>query len=302
MDYKRIIRSRSVRYNILKSLSWIPDSVMLRIQYRIKMGFWPNFKNPKRFTEKIQLYKMYYRNPIMHQCVDKYEVRKYVENKGLKYILNELYGLYNTPDEIDFNTLPEKFVIKTTDGGGGLNVIVVKDKNSMNVDDVLKKLRQWNKGRSGKTVNSGREWAYEIQSPSRIIIEKYLEDKIGNGDLSDYKLMFFNGKFRFLWIDKDRYINHHRGFWDENLHFLPSVKSDHDTFENPPDLPSCIHEMINVGEILAKDFPYARIDLYDVNNRVIFGEITFYPWSGYVTFSPDSFDIRLGSFFPNLDK
>ena len=115
--------------------------------------------------------------------------------------------------------------------------------------------------------------------------------------MSDYKLMFFNGKFRSLWIDKDRYTDHHRGFWDENLNFLPDVYSDHETFKTPPALPESMTEMIRVGEKLSEDFPYARIDLYDVDGKVVFGEITFYPWSGYVKFYPTEFDIQLGTYF-----
>ena len=296
MNYKRIIRNQQLRFKILERLNWVPDDIMLRLQYRLKMGFWPDFKHPRRFTEKIQLYKMRYRNPIMHQCVDKYEVRKFVESKGLGQILNELYGVYDSPEEIDFSSMPEQFVIKTTDGGGGLNVIVVKNKKDADFDDIFKKLNLWNSGiKIG--ANAGREWAYENDYPSRIIIEKYLEDKTGSGSLSDYKLMFFNGKFRSLWVDKDRYSDHHRGFWDEKLIFLPDVYSDHDTFSAPPALPACMPEMIKVGEILSKDFPYARIDLYDVGGKVVFGEITFYPWSGYVKFTPPEFDIQLGLYF-----
>lgn len=119
MNYKKIFRSQQLRFRIMRMLQWVPDSVMLRVQYRIKMGFWPDFKHPKRFTEKLQLYKMKYRNPVMHQCVDKYEVRKYVESKGLGHILNELYGVYDKPEEINFDALPDKFVMKTTTGGGG---------------------------------------------------------------------------------------------------------------------------------------------------------------------------------------
>lgn len=115
--------------------------------------------------------------------------------------------------------------------------------------------------------------------------------------MSDYKLMFFNGKFRSLWIDKDRYTDHHRGFWDENLNFLYDVYSDHETFKTPPDLPSSIKEMIKIGEQLSLDFPYTRIDLYDVQGMVVFGEITFYPWSGYVEFTPSKFDYQLGDYF-----
>lgn len=294
MDYKKIFTSQQLRFSILRMLRWVPDSIMLRIQYRIKMGFWPSFKSSKRYTEKIQLYKMYYRNPIMHQCVDKYEVRNYVANKGLEHILNELYGVYDRFEDIDFSVLPKQFVIKTTNGGGGQNVIVVTDKNTLDYEDLHRKLSLWVDDKNYGAL-AGREWAYQALKP-RIIVEKYLEDSHGVG-LSDYKLMFFNGKFRLLWVDKDRYVDHHRGFWDEDLNFLPNVSSDHDTFRNPPALPENIQEMIRIGQLLACDFPYARIDFYNVDKRVVFGEITFYPWSGYVKFIPDEFDSHLGSYF-----
>lgn len=177
MNYKKIFSSQKTRFAILRALNWVPDSIMLRIQYRIKMGFWPDFKHPKRFTEKLQLYKMKYRNPVMHQCVDKYEVRKYVEGKGLGHILNELYGIFERPEEIDFDTLPEKFVMKTTTGGGGQNVIVVTDKSTCDFDVLRKKLALW-EGANNLGALAGREWAYKECKP-RIIIEKYLEDKVG---------------------------------------------------------------------------------------------------------------------------
>lgn len=295
MDYKKIIKSQQLRFTILRCLQWVPDSIMLRIQYRIKMGFWPDFKHPKRFTEKLQLYKMKYRDPIMHQCVDKYEVRKYVESKGLGHILNELYGVYDSPDEIDFSALPDKFVIKTTTGGGGQNVIVVTDKGTCDYEELRAKLNLW-KGANNLGALSGREWAYE-ECKSRIIVEKYLEDYDGGGNLCDYKLMFFNGKFCSLWMDTGRYSEHYRGFWDEKLNFLADVKYGYNTFDKAPALPPNICEMIEVGEILAKDFPHARIDLYDVKGEVVFGEITFYSSSGYRSFTPDSFDFLLGSYF-----
>ena len=299
MDYKKIVRSQKLRFRILDMLSWVPDSLMLRLQYRIKMGFWPNFKHPRRFTETLQLYKAKYRNPVMTQCVDKYEVRKYVESNGLGSLLNELYGVYDSPDIIEFGTLPKQFVVKTTDGGGGLNVIVVKDKNLVDFEKIRQDLISWGAGTERRKKKSGgREWAYDGIRKRRIIIEKYLEDsQSADGNLTDYKLMFFNGRFRSLWIDKDRYTDHHRGFWDENLNFLPDVYSDHDTFKTPPALPESIQEMILAGEKLSSDFPYARIDFYDVDGKVVFGEITFYPWSGYVKFTPDEFDMTLGSYF-----
>lgn len=174
MDYKKIIKSQSVRFAILRLLSWIPDSMMLKLQYRIKMGFWPDFKHPKRFTEKLQLYKMMYRNPVMHQCVDKYEVRKYVESKGLGHILNDLYGVYDNPEDIDFDTLPNQFVMKTTTGGGGQNVIIVKNKNTEDLDILRQKLSLWSSANNLGAL-AGREWAYARCKP-RIIIEKLLSD------------------------------------------------------------------------------------------------------------------------------
>ncbi len=294
MKYKGLLKRQEVRFTILHLLEWIPDSIMLRLQYRIKMGFWPDFRHPKRFTEKLQLYKMKYRNPVMYKCVDKYEVREYVKGKGLGRLLNELYGVYDSPDEIDFESLPASFVIKTTSGGGGNNVIVVKDKADCDFEDVKNRISLWLREEKAQ-INAGREWAYTGINKTRIIVEKYLENS--GGSLTDYKMMFFNGQFRILWIDKDRYTDHHRGFWDENLKFMPEVYSDHETFANPPALPDNIREMIEVGRTLSEDFPYARIDLYDVDGTIYFGEITFYPWSGYVQFTPDGFDYRLGEYF-----
>lgn len=296
MNYKSVFRSQSLRVKILKLLNWIPDSLMLRIQYRIKMGYWPSFKHPKRFTEKLQLYKMRYRNPKMSQCVDKYDVREYVEGKGLGHILNELLGIYNSFEEIDFVNLPNQFVIKSTTGGGGLNVIVVKDKQRCDKEIIRQQIASWNIHTPGM-ISSGREWAYKNMPRTRIIIERYLEDSTGAGKLSDYKLMIFNGRFKLLWVDRDRYSNHHRGFWDENLNFMPDVYSDHETFTTPPELPDNINEMIKVAEVLSADFPYSRVDLYNCQGKIFFGEITFYPWSGYVKFTPDSFDIKLGNYF-----
>ena len=129
MNYKKIISSQELRFFILKTLSFIPDKKMLNWQYRIKTGRKIDFKMPQRYTEKLQLYKMYYRNPILGKCVDKYHVREYVESKGLSNILNVLYGVYDDVSAIDFTKLPNEFVIKTTDGGGGENNLICTDKN-----------------------------------------------------------------------------------------------------------------------------------------------------------------------------
>lgn len=295
MNYKKVFKSQSTRFAVLNALSWVPDSVMLRVQYRLKLGRWPNFKHPLRYTEKLQLYKMKYRNPVMCQCVDKYEVHKYVEGKGLSSILNTVYGVYDKAEDIDFAKLPNKFVAKTTGGGGGENVAVIRDAANTDLDALRDKLALWQKDMG---ASYGREWAYDGIKKNRIIVEELLEDNDNaDGSINDYKIMCFNGKFKSLWIDKGRYSDHHRGFWNENLQFLKGVYSDHDTFDIPPALPINIDKMIGIAEKLSEDFPYARVDLYNINGRIVFGEITFYPWSGYVKFHPDEFDRQLGSFF-----
>ena len=293
MDYKKLLRSQKVRFLILKFLSFVPDSVMLKLQYRIKMGFGLNLKDPKRFTEKLQWYKIHYRNPLMGKCVDKYEVRKYIESRGLENTLNKLYCVCSDPEEIDFSALPERFVIKTTDGGGGENIFICRDKSALDVEALKLKLRTW---KDKKNVNPGREWAYTLIEESRYIVEEYLENEENpEAGISDYKFFCFNGKPYCIAYDVDRYIGHKRNFYDtqwNNLH----VTTDCDTFDDGLTLrPEGLEDMLEVAEILSKDFPFVRVDLYFIKGKVYFGELTFYPWSGYVKFKPEDFDYKLGN-------
>lgn len=143
MNIKNIIRSQRVRHLLMKSCAWLPDRIMLPLQYYMLLHRWPDLKHPKRFTEWIQYYKMHYRNPDMLRCVDKYAVRSYVEEKGCSRYLNELYQVCEDATEIDFDKLPQKFVIKTTNGGGGDNVLVVKDKDSLDIGATIQKVNSW---------------------------------------------------------------------------------------------------------------------------------------------------------------
>ncbi len=299
MDYKKIIKKRKTRLYILYKLSWLPDNIMLRLQYRLKMGFWPNFKNPKRYTEIMQLYKMRYRNPIMSQCVDKYEVRNYVKGKGLGQILIPLYGVYKKPEEIDYNLLPNQFIAKSTAGGGGLNVLIVKDKKTLDETRFKAIVRAWCWKREKTDIETnGREWAYSGIKQSRIIIEELLEEDTNEDkSVEDYKFLCFNGKFACMWVDRDRRTDHKRGFWDKDFNYLPHVSCEYPPLDKPFLLPSNIKKMAEIAEKLSEDFPHARIDLYNVKGKIYFGEITFYFSSGFATFTPDEYDFYLGSLF-----
>lgn len=288
--------SKKLKYFVFNILRFIPDGIMLRSQYFVKLRRWLHLKNPKRFTEWLQWYKAYYRNNEMLQCTDKYLVRDFVLNQlGTKEYLNTLYQVCNNAKDIDFYSLPQRFVIKTTDGGNGDNVYICRDKSKINIADVIQKINGW---RHKHYENLSREWAYTGATNSQIIVEEYLEDENSiDGSIDDYKFLCFNGKFKFLWIDKNRYSDHRRGFWDENLNFLPHIVSDKPTFDTPPILPKNIKEMICLSEKLASHFLFARIDWYNIKGKIVFGEITFYPWSGYVQYTPDEFDFTLGNCF-----
>ena len=294
MNYKKILKNQDLQFKILNLLSWIPDKTMVKIQYRIKLGRKLDLKNPKRFTEKLQWYKLYYRKPIMHQCVDKYEVRKYVESKGLKSILNELYGVYDNPEDIDFEKLPKKFVIKTTSGTGGQNVLLCNNKDKLDIKETVDKLKHWLKLNPKKSF--GREWAYE-GTKNKIIIEKLLE---GNDDnlsgVNDYKFFCYNGKAKYIVLDGDRFVEHKRNFYDRDWNYI-DIQTDCGQLGDVIKKPKGLNEMLKVAEQLSTEFPYVRVDLYCIKNKVYFGEMTFYPWTGYVHYYPDEFDFELGKDF-----
>lgn len=294
--YKKIFRSQKLRFFIVNALSFLPDRVMLSIQYYVKFGRKCNFNNPQRWTEKIQLYKMYYRNSDLGICVDKYDVRSYIEKKGLSEILNKLYAVYNSSEEIDIQNLPDSFVLKTTDGGGGLNVVLVTDKNEMDLPAIKKEFNTWMGRFKAGAVPSGREWAYSLIKSSRIVVEELLVNRVNpQAGIEDFKILCFHGEPKYIIVDKDRYINHKRNFYNTNWERV-SVTTDHEQFEDSYPKPQNLEEMLRVASVLSEDFPFVRVDLYNVEGKVYFGELTFYPWTGYVRFTPDSFDEILGSF------
>lgn len=297
--YKKIIKSSKMRSKILDLLRFLPDSIMLSIQYRIKLKRKLNLRNPQRFTEKLQWYKINYRNPIMHQCVDKYQVRDYVSNKGLEDILVKLIGKFDSIDNIDWSALPDRFVIKTTHGGGGLNVVVCNEKNKLNVDDIKEKLKCGRKPVKKNTM--GREWAYYGLLPGIIVEELLVNRDNPEAGVNDYKIFCYNGKAKYIVVDVDRYVGHKRNIYDVNWNNL-YVESDCPKADREISKPDNLEAMLEIAEKLSKDFPYVRVDLYNVCGKIYFGELTFYPWSGYVQFEPDEFDYLLGEMFVLPEK
>lgn len=297
MNYKDIIKSRDLRVKILSFLGWIPDKVMLRMQYWLQTKRKLNLKNPTRFTEKIQLYKLKYRNPDMLRCTDKYEVRKYIEQKGYGKYLIPLIGVYDKVEDVDFEALPNQFVAKTTDGGGGNQVLICRDKQSITIEAFTARLKEWLSARKVKK-QAGREWAYENGYPRRIIIEQFICDgDNAKQDLSDYKFYCFNGEPHYCQLIQNRTTKETIDFYDMEWNHMPfrglNPKCDFSHIEATK--PSNYDEMICIARELARDFPFVRVDLYSVNNKIYFGELTFYPASGYGHFTPDEWDVKIGN-------
>lgn len=291
--YKKIFRSKSMRLKILKCLGFVPDRIMIPIQYRIKTGRKLNLSDPVRYTEKLQWYKLFYRTPLMTLCSDKYSVRKFVKKRGLENILNGLYAVYDSPDSIDFDLLPNSFAMKMT-VGSGMNYFVT-DKSKEDIAKLKALVKEWFVADSS---SYGREWCYYNIKP-RIIFEELLPMDDRN-DLPDYKFFCFNGEPFCLYTMIDYTQNHKNGrlgFFDKDFKLLPYYRKDFKPIKKQIPKPENFDLMVKYARILSKGFPHVRVDFYNINGRIVFGELTFYNASGYTAFEPDKFDFIMGKKF-----
>lgn len=274
---------------LLQNLSFLfPDKLYLLLLFRCKMGYKLNLKNPRTFNEKIQWLKLYNRNPLYTKLVDKAAVKEHVAKIiGKDYIIPTL-GIWNNANEIDFDSLPNKFVLKTTNGGGG-DVLICKDKSKLNKEKTINKL---NKGLKKNIYKNCREWAYKDVKP-RIIAEKYMEDECG--ELRDYKFFCFDGCVKCLQVDYDRFIEHHRNIYDTKWNLLPFIIKYPSKKGAVIPKPQNFEKMLGIAESLSKNIPHVRVDLYNINGDIYFGEMTFYHGSGYEYFEPNEWNFQFGN-------
>lgn len=271
------------------------DKLYLKILFRLKMGYKLNLRNPKTFSEKLQWLKLYDRKPEYTTMVDKYAVKKYVANIiGEEYIIPTI-GIWNNPDDIDWDSLPEKFVLKTTHGGGSSGVVICKDKSTFNKEKAIDKLSSSFKS---NIYIRYREWPYK-NVPKRIIAEKFMEISSAkkNDDLPDYKFYCFGGNPVYCQVIRDRRTKETIDFYDMEWNHMPFVglNSAVQNGTNPVEKPICLENMIEVCKKLSKNTPFSRIDLYVIDNKVYFGEITFYPASGLGELKPNEWNYKLGN-------
>lgn len=268
----------------------MPDRDYLERKFEALMGTPLHLDAPQTFNEKLQWLKLYDRKPEYTMMVDKYRVREYITQKiGAEYLI-PLLGVWDSPDEIDFAALPEQFVLKCNHNSG-LGMCICKDKSTLDLRKVRRELR---KGLRQDYYLPGREWPYK-DVPRKIIAEKYMIDNDVN-ELRDYKFFCFRGEVKCFKVDFDRFIDHRANYFDSNGNPMPFGEV---VCPPKPDkqlvLPENLGKMISLAEKLSGDIPFLRVDFYNVQGRIYFGELTFSPASGMGKFIPEEWDTVLGS-------
>lgn len=268
-------------------LNWMPDKMYLQILAKCSLGHRIDFSDPKTFNEKLQWIKLYDRDPLYTQLVDKYTVRDYVAEKiGEEHLIPLVGGPWSTVDEIDFDALPNEFVLKASHDSGG--VIICRDKKSFDIEAAKQKLKKRMK------INfywGGREWPYKNVKPC-IIAEKYMVDESGK-ELKDYKILCFNGQPKLVQLHRGRFSEHTQDYYDTDWNKLDIIQGcpNSDVFVEKPEF---IDEMFRLSESLTTGIPHVRADWYYAENQVYFGELTFFDSSGFDEFEPVEWNRILG--------
>lgn len=268
----------------------IPDSIFLKYRFKKEIGYKLNLKEPKTFNEKLQWLKLYDRKPLYTMLVDKYEVKKYVaEQIGEEYVI-PTYGVWNCFNDINFEILPEQFVMKCTHDSG--TIVICKDKSTFDYALAKEKIEISLKN---KHYYTSREWPYKNVKP-RIIAEKYMEDE-KDQELRDYKFYTFNGKPYYLLLATGRQSENKElcfDYFDMNFYHLKLTNHWHPNALVIPHKPYQFEKMKELAQILAKDIPHVRVDFYEVNGQIYFGEMTFFAMGGHLKIHPDDWDIEWG--------
>jgi len=282
------------RHALLKMIPrcFRPLKAAVKMRFFNAFGYELDLDNPATFNEKLNWIKCYDRNPLITQCSDKYGVRDYVTDRVGAHILNELLGVYEDANDIDFAALPNRCVLKVTHGSEW-NVLVkdgdyfICKKRLDSVQCAKSRLNRWLKK---KYHILSQEWGYK-NVPPKVVCEKYLENDQDN--LTDYKIHCFNGEPHFIQTITNRKAGGFETFYDTEWRPQP-FRLTYPPIDGEFPRPACLPEMLEVARALSAPFPYVRVDLYEQNDRPIFGEMTFYSASGYSYFEPPEWDAKLG--------
>lgn len=258
---------------------------------KICLKYKMDLENPRTFNEKLNWYKLHYYDPLMSKVVDKIEAKEFVKSKGLEEILVPTISSYNNVNEIDYDELPSRFVIKNTEDSGG--VFLCYDKSKHNISEIKDKLT-----RVDKTYYNGVHFALETaysKGNNKIIVEDLIKTTSGKAPL-DYKFFCFNGEPKFLFVATNRETNVCFDFFDLDFNRL-ELKNGHPNSKQKINKPKNFDRMLEICKILSKDFPHVRVDLYNEDGKIYFGELTFYHNAGMSRFNPKSYDLEFGKYF-----
>ena len=278
-------------------LSWVPDSLYIKILYKALTGETCHLKHPVTYNEKLQWLKLHDRKPEYARMVDKYEVRSYITKLLGEEYLFPCFGVFDSFDQINFDSLPDQFVLKCTHDSG--SVEICKDKTTFDKEGARDRL---SKAMKKNYYSTYREWPYKNVKP-RIIAEKFMVDDSGD-DLKDYKIMCFNGKAQIIETHENRFTEgkaHTQTFYDRDWNKLDIIQEGLIPVSEKRVKPLQMDKMLSLSEKIAKDMYHARIDWYLINGTIYFGEITFYDGSGFEAFPNKEDDLFLGSLI-KLDR
>ena len=279
----------SVRKIARKISNCLPDKMYIELKYFLKFREFPNLKSPATFNEKLQWLKLHDRKPEYNTMVDKYEAKKYVADKiGNEHIIPTL-GVWERFEDIDFDVLPNQFVLKCTHDSGGL--VICRNKSKLDKVTAEEKI---NASLKTNYFYQGREWPYKNVRP-RIIAEKYMEDG-SSKDLTDYKFYCFNGVPKYLYVSTglENHATASISFLTLDWEFAPFGRSDFKPFTELPPKPTKFEEMLELAARLSAGYKFLRVDLYQIENQIYFSELTFSPCGGMMPFNPPEWDEELG--------
>jgi len=281
--------------SIAKNFKFLPDEQFVKILYECYTTKKLDLENPITFNQKLQWYKLYHKNPLFTTLVDKYRVRDWVKEKIGEQYLNTLLGHYTHPDEIDYESLPNQFVLKGVHGSS--MHIIVKDKATFDTKSARKVMLGW---QAKDYFIKSREWPYK-NVPRDIIAEAYMEEP-GRDVLNDYKIFCFDGEPHFTQVDLERGIEDYRCFYDNNWKKLPFFTVKNVKYQGDVPQPEKLEEMLDIARTLSAGIPFVRVDLYAINGKTIFGEMTFFPTGGLKLFTPLEWNTTIGDYFTLPEK
>lgn len=276
----------------------ISDELFLKLQFRVIMGKSLNLRNPITYNEKLQWLKLYDRNPLYTTLVDKLAVKEWVCSRiGKEYVIKTI-KVYNNVEEICLDELPNQFVLKSTHYGDSLGVIVCKDKSKFDIVEAKVRLQR---SLQLDYYKAGREWPYK-NVPRKIIAEEYKEDQ--SGELMDYKFFCFNGKVKAMFVATERSTGHVKfDYFDRDFNHLDFIQT-HPMSTIAIKKPGNYEKMVELAEKLSNGLPHVRVDLYNCNGKIFFGEMTFYHYGGMAKFNPEVWDYKFGKWLelPHIFK